>query len=74
MAPPLMKMPENMKMRMKMWVGVQLRARLSTIICIQGLVFILDFEKKNTDFGWRVFVGEEKKSLSSSTFFVSKKI
>ena len=40
MAPPLMTMPESMKTRMKMWVGVQLRARLSTIICIQGFEFI----------------------------------
>ena len=36
MAPPLMMMPETMKMRMEMWVALQLSARLSTIVCIQG--------------------------------------
>ena len=37
MAPPLITMPENMKIRMEMWVGVHVKARLSTMVCIHGL-------------------------------------
>ncbi len=40
MAPPLMTMPAIMKIRIEMWVGVQVRARLSTMVCIQGLELI----------------------------------
>ena len=37
MAPPLITMPENMKIKMEMWVGVHVKAKLSTMVCIHGL-------------------------------------
>jgi hypothetical protein len=55
----LMTMPAIMKIRIEMWVGVQVRARLSTMVCIQGLELI-STKKQKLIFFFRVL----KKKLS----------